>query len=202
MKLYLIRHGQTDWNACKKIQGSLDIPLNAAGKEQAGLLAKAMEDRPVRFICSSPLKRALHTANGIGERQGVKVVTVPELREVEFGKWEGMSGSELLKEYPKAYKSWRQNPAKVTPPGGETWEEAAERAAMALKKVLGIAQGNGDTAIVSHGATLAHLIAVMMGNAAGEPGLIVSNVSITTVEYRPHTGRFEMIGLNDTAHLK
>ena len=85
MKLYLIRHGQTDWNVAGKIQGCHDIPLNETGRKQAQYLAEGMRNRPVTHIYSSPQIRALETARAIAASQGVEVTTLPGLREVEFG---------------------------------------------------------------------------------------------------------------------
>ena len=95
MKLYLIRHGQTDWNVAGKIQGCHDIPLNATGKRQAEYLAEGMSRRPVTHIFSSPQKRALETAQAIAGRQGVGVTALSGLREVEFGGWEGLTWKEI-----------------------------------------------------------------------------------------------------------
>lgn len=88
MKLYLIRHGQTDWNVDGKIQGSHDIPLNDTGKKQAQCLAKGMDKRPVEKIFSSTLERAKETALMLSARQKKDVYLMPALVEVEFGQWE------------------------------------------------------------------------------------------------------------------
>ena len=100
MKLYLIRHGQTDWNIQGKIQGSHDIPLNDTGRAQAKLVAEGMDSRPVTKIFSSTLVRAVETARMIGDRQQVETYLVPGLIEVEFGKWEGMTWDEIKAKYP------------------------------------------------------------------------------------------------------
>ena len=79
MKIYIIRHGQTDWNVEGKIQGRQDIPLNAAGKMQAQALAKGMENRPITAIYSSPQLRAMETAQAIAAAQNVPIHTLPQL---------------------------------------------------------------------------------------------------------------------------
>ena len=96
MKLYIIRHGQTDWNVEGKIQGRQDIPLNAAGRSQAEMLAKGMEKRPVTAIYSSPQIRAMETAETLARAQGVTVIPVPELAEIGYGDWEGRTASDIL----------------------------------------------------------------------------------------------------------
>ena len=90
MKLYIIRHGQTDWNVQGRIQGRQDIPLNAAGRSQAQMLAKGMEKRPVTAIYSSPQLRAMETAKALAGNQGVEVIPLPELVEIGYGDWEGL----------------------------------------------------------------------------------------------------------------
>ena len=102
MNLYLIRHGQTDWNVAGKIQGKTDIPLNETGKRQAACLARGMEKQPVVQIYTSSLKRALETAEIIGRRQNVKVKPMKELEEVGFGQWEGCTNEEIKRQYPQA----------------------------------------------------------------------------------------------------
>ena len=84
MKLYLIRHGQTLWNQEGKIQGKTDIPLNDEGRKQAGLLAEAMENRPVGAVYSSPLKRAFETASCVAEQKGLSVVSLDETQRGGF----------------------------------------------------------------------------------------------------------------------
>ena len=183
MKLYLIRHGQTDWNVAGKIQGCHDIPLNETGKMQAACLAKGMERRPVTRVYSSPQLRALETARAIAASQKVEVEILPGLREVEFGEWEGMTWKEIQERDPERYRRWVETPAEVTPPGGES-------------------RPQGDVAIVSHGAALVYTVSYMFRNEVGpHDEIIVKNVSITTVEYDRETGHFRMVQANDTSHL-
>ena len=79
MKLYIIRHGQTDWNIAKKIQGRQDIPLNERGRYQAGCLKKAMENRPVTDVFTSPQIRAMETAKAVASSSGSVVIPVKEI---------------------------------------------------------------------------------------------------------------------------
>ena len=102
MKLYLIRHGQTDWNVAGKIQGSTDIPLNDMGKRQAACLAEGMAGRPVTKVFSSCLSRAYETARAIGSSQHVEVIKVHGLEEVGYGVWEGMTMEEIEKNIRKS----------------------------------------------------------------------------------------------------
>lgn len=201
MKIYLIRHGQTDWNIQGRIQGSHDIPLNEAGQRQAEQVAKGMDSRRVSRIFSSTLTRAAETAEKIGSRQKAEICSMPQLIEVEFGKWEGMTWEEIMEAYPKEYRLWALNPDEVAPPGGETQDQVISRCAQAIKEILRITGGREDVAIVSHGATIAYLISYMMRNDPDIESIIVENASITTINYSPLTENFMLLEMNDTSHI-
>ena len=118
MKLYLIRHGQTDWNVAGKIQGSTDIPLNDMGRRQAACLARGMEKRPVEKVFTSTLSRAYETGLAIGKSQNVPVEQLEGLEEVGYGVWEGMTMEEIQEQYPKELELWYNSPVDVAPRRG------------------------------------------------------------------------------------
>lgn len=201
MKIYLIRHGQTDWNIQGRIQGSHDIPLNETGRAQAELLAKGMDSRPVSKIFSSSLIRATETAERISTRQKVEICPMPQLIEVEFGKWEGMTWDEIMEAYPKEYALWASCPDEASPPEGETRDHVISRCVWTIREILRITGGREDVAIVSHGATIAYLISYMMQDHPEVESIIVENASITTVNYSPLTEDFMLLEMNDTSHM-
>ena len=201
MKIYLIRHGQTDWNLEGKIQGRHDVSLNETGSKQAELLAMGMDTRPVAQIFSSRQKRALETAQAVGRRQHVAVTVIDGLEEVEFGEWEGKTWDEISREYPEEFKVWCTEPAEIVPPGGESRPQIYRRIGNALKEIL--RRSRGDIAIVSHGAALAYMVSIMLEKELGDHDeIIVKNASISTVEYDRETGKFHMVEANDVSHLK
>lgn len=199
MRIYLIRHGQTDWNARGKIQGSTDIDLNETGRWQAACLAGGMERRQVGQIFSSRLKRAFETAQTIGDSQGVKVETVEGLREVDFGEWEGLTWKEIEQKYPEEYKLWWENPAGIAPPGGETKEELHRRSAEVVEWIL--AHAKGDLAVVLHGGIMAYVVEYLMRNSRKDKAIIVENASITTLEYDADSQMVRLVEKNDVSHL-
>ncbi len=199
MKLYIIRHGQTDWNVQGRIQGRQDIPLNAAGRSQAQMLAKGMEKRPVTAIYSSPQLRAMETAKALAGNQGVEVIPLPELVEIGYGDWEGRTASDILTKERKLYEEWWQHPATVAPPGGETLNQVDARCKKAWEWIKG--EIKGDTAVVAHGGTLAHFIVHLLEGRPDAAEIVVGNASITTIEYDPVTGQCSLAGLNDCSHL-
>lgn len=202
MKLYLIRHGQTDWNIQGKIQGSHDIPLNETGREQARQVAKGMESKLITRIFSSTLKRARETAEEIAKIQNVDICYKKELIEVEFGKWEGLTWEEIKKAFPNEYQRWSSNPVEVAPTGGETQDQVIWRTMEVVEEILKVTNGREDVAIVSHGLTIAYLIAYMMRNHPEEAEIIVENASITTIHYDPVTKDFALLEVNQTSHYQ
>src|SRR5688500_9075185 len=100
--ILLVRHGETDWNLERRVQGHSDRPLNDTGRRQAIELATALGDEPVDAIYSSDLVRAHETARILAERRGLGVTVIPELREKSFGTWEGLTDREVLQRFPEA----------------------------------------------------------------------------------------------------
>ncbi|WP_138310577.1 MULTISPECIES: histidine phosphatase family protein [unclassified Clostridium] len=199
MKLYIIRHGQTDWNVQGRIQGRQDIPLNAAGRSQAGMLALGMKERPVSAVYSSPQLRAMETARALAEDQGVEVISVPELVEIGYGNWEGRTAQDILTRERKLYEEWWQHPATVAPPGGETLNQVDARCKKAWDRIK--REMRGDTAVVAHGGTLAHFIVHLLEGRQDAEEIVVGNASITTMEYDPAAGQCSLLELNDCSHL-
>ena len=108
MKIFFVRHGQTDWNIQNRLQGSVDIPLNPTGINQAHILADKLNSIHFDLIISSPLSRALHTANIINENRNIPLMTETSLLERSFGCLEGIKGNEydknLFWDYAKNYQ--------------------------------------------------------------------------------------------------
>ena len=199
MKLYIIRHGQTDWNIAKKIQGRQDIPLNERGHFQAQCLGKAMENRPITAVFSSPQIRAMETAIAVASPAGVPVIPVRDLMEINYGVWEGKTEEELLRDDRALYEAWWSHPAETAPPEGESINQVNERCRQAWKEIK--PQLTGDAAIVAHGGLLAHFMEQLLGNESVAVSTVAHNASITTIEYEPETERFVLVEFDDYKHL-
>lgn len=199
MRLYIIRHGQTDWNIEKKIQGRQDIPLNERGRYQADCLSKAMKNRPVTAVFSSPQIRAMETAEAVAASSGAPVIPVKNLMEINYGSWEGKTEEELLKEDRTLYEAWWSHPAETAPPEGESISQVNERCRQAWKEIR--PQLTGDAAIVAHGGLLAHFLEQLLGSESPAASTVAHNASITTVEYEPETGKFVLLDFDDYRHL-
>src|SRR5262245_19420506 len=108
-ELILLRHGETDWNRDRRIQGNTDIGLSSVGLDQARRLADRMASERIAAIYSSDLARARETATPLAEALALRLQTTPLLREVGFGAWEGLTLSEVEACWPDEYAAWRQD---------------------------------------------------------------------------------------------
>jgi len=156
-KLYLIRHGQTDWNVEGRYQGQTDQPLNATGRAQAEMLARQLVPAQLKAIYSSDLKRALETAQIVAAFLRLTVQLDPRLREISLGEWEGHVVSDIAERYQAAWANRARNPLEARAPGGESIAEVAARVAAAAGDIVA-RHPAGPVLVVSHGLALAALI--------------------------------------------
>ncbi len=137
MKLILIRHGETNWNEGKRIQGGdSDIELNETGLEQARKLAVLLENEPITTILSSPLMRAKSTAEVIASNHRVPVEIEPALKELKVGELEGMSVSDLRTTFSQFLLQWWQDGGATKLPSGESLIDLQQRAWMVIERLL------------------------------------------------------------------
>jgi broad specificity phosphatase PhoE len=151
-----VRHGETDWNRERRVQGSQGASINDAGREQARALARLLWEVPLQAVYSSTLARAVETASYVAGPHSLGVVTDPRLNEIHHGDWEGLPESELPDL--DLYLKWRADPSSVTLPGAEPLEAVHERAVAAMREIMARHQeGDGLVAVVSHQVVLALL---------------------------------------------
>jgi broad specificity phosphatase PhoE len=158
-KIYLVRHGATDWNHTKRAQGQADIPLNADGERQAIHTAGEFANLPITAVYSSDLERALNTAIPIAKTHGLEVETDIDFREVDQGEWEGLTVDVIKERWPDLWGPARHYSPR---PGGESPEQVRQRALAGLKRVVGD-NPDGVVVIVSHGGTIRWLSAEVLG---------------------------------------
>ena len=147
--LLLVRHGETDWNAAGRLQGQTDTPLNDFGRRQAQQLAEGLEAEELEAIYSSDLARARETAEIVGERLGLAVVLDPDLREKDWGNWEGLSPVE------------RDRVEFV----GETTEVHQERTLRALRRIAQRHAGERPVLVLTHGGSIRRVQTAALGMA-------------------------------------
>lgn len=198
--VYLIRHGETDWNVNGRWQGHTDVPLNDVGRKQAELLAQRLRDEGVRFdaIYSSDLTRAYQTAWQVGAAVRVAVQLLPPLREIDLGSWGGLTSAQIRERYPVEFALIEQG-QDIPRGGGETIAGMGRRVVAAVEAM--IAQHPGETlALVTHGGPVRALLT--RANFQGD-GIDkfhhIGNTSITIVRCDgPH---WETVTVNDMRHL-
>jgi probable phosphoglycerate mutase len=176
--LVAVRHGQTDWNAEQRFQGQLDIPLNAVGYSQAETLRLRLAGIGFDTAYSSPLRRALATAQIIVS--DIPVSVDPRLVEIHHGSWQGKTKRDLAECWPREWQKWNTEPQRFTPPGGETAAGVRERVQSFLDAIEGKA-----VLCVSHGVVIQTLLSVLLGSRCADANVCEPpNGSIHTVWFR------------------
>lgn len=199
-RIYLIRHGETSWNQELRYQGQSNPELNATGKKQAAALAKTLSEVKFDICYSSDLKRACQTALELIKCRNISIKKIRGLREINYGKWEGLRLDEVRARFMDSLEHWWEKPASARIPGGETLKAFTSRVLLAFLSI--IKNHHGKTiAIITHGGP----IRVMVGYALGLPfhasrALTLDNASCTLLEVRG--SRFVLRLFNDTCHLR
>ncbi len=199
-RVFLIRHGETEWNRLGIFRGTSEVPLNDTGKRQAQAVGRYFTSIPPQSIYSSPRARALETAASVlkGSGSGKAISKDEGFADIDRGEWEGLSHEKVKAKWPALYDSWLYAPKEVRFPGGETLEIVQRRAWQAFRRVSG---GAGETvAIVSHHVTLRALLCSLMDldlSHFRQFELAPASVS----EVRLKHGIWVIYHLNDTRHL-
>ncbi|WJZ03381.1 Glucosyl-3-phosphoglycerate phosphatase [Corynebacterium freiburgense] len=179
-RLILLRHGQTEYNASKRMQGQLDTKLSDFGIEQAHNAARYLSQRPIRAILSSDLSRAHDTALIVSKLIDVPVITDSRLRETNLGEWQGKSHQEVDAQYPGARARWRHD-VTWAPPGGETRLQVAARAREVIDEMMvKFPEWEDKTVLlVAHGGTISALVASLLGMTTNEEFIMFSGLKNT-----------------------
>lgn len=162
MKFYLLRHGETEWNKLGKFQGLTDVSLNERGFAQARDSARAALGWELSALYASTLTRTGQVAEEIRKATGVPVVADPALRELSLGDLEGVTGAEMRAGWPEVYDTWRNNPADVVMPNGESLAQLQERAWRAIRKIEQSHTGDSSVAVVSHNFAIRTIICAIL----------------------------------------
>jgi probable phosphoglycerate mutase len=161
-RIFLVRHGGTVWSSDEKFAGSSDIDLSDEGRAQARSLGKRLADVKIDAAYCSPMRRAIETATlALGDR-AMKPVTVPGLREIDHGPWEGHVHSQIERDFPKEYAAWDADPFMAPPPGGESGLSVLARSLPALYKIV-VEHPDQTVLVVAHKATNRLLLCSLMG---------------------------------------
>ncbi|MBA7664053.1 Phosphoserine phosphatase 1 [subsurface metagenome] len=198
-EILLVRHGETEWNVKKVFRGRIDVELNETGLKQAELLAKYLSGVNIAAIHSSPVKRALTTAETIAGYHKLKVVITPGLIDLNFGEWQGLSHQEVRDTYTELYAEWIKHPDRVKIPAGESLDEVRKRTMDVVDGL--IAKYEGSVVLVSHRVVNKVLICALLGlDNSHFWNIQQDNCGITIFTYE--NGRFILTKHNDTSYLK
>ena len=200
--LYLIRHGETDLNRQGRFCGSTDMPLNERGVAQVETLREPMSAFDLDRICSSPLERAVQTAERVRNGRDIGIVTENGLAEIDCGKWETLRHDEIEARWPGGIAMWEATPDLLRMEGGETFAEVRERVSRALIDIVRRERGH-KIAVTCHLMTIQMIMITILQTPIRDIWKTVptaTNASITTVEIADN-GDFEIVCWADDRHL-
>lgn len=202
-EILLIRHGETDWNVEKRLQGHFDIALNAQGERQAAAIRRALSNESIDAIFASDLQRAAQTAQAIADSHGMTIHIEPALRERCYGAFEGLLYKDIGERYPDAYAAWRARDLDARYPMGlyqaETLREFAQRAVTTIRS-LAAAYQHKKIVVVTHAGVLE-----CIHRAATETSILlprdfdIFNASINRITC--NNGILKIVEWGDIAHL-
>ena len=167
MELYLIRHGEIEGAQEKRYSGHRDVNLTDRGREELGFLSPVLKDKKFDALYCSDLKRTIQSAEIIFQSHPLDAVQIPELRERNFGYWEGMTFDEITATYSDTFQAWAKNPLRFSPTGGESTMEFKSRVFPAFEKIKNEHFGQ-TVAIVAHGGVnrllICHALEISLEN--------------------------------------
>ncbi|MFW6146827.1 MAG: histidine phosphatase family protein [Thermodesulfobacteriota bacterium] len=199
-RVYLARHGETEWNKELRFRGRADIPLNQTGHRQAKAIADALADKEINAIYTSPLQRSIETALPTADLFGLRSTTVQGLIDISYGQWEGLGYGEVQKQYANLYHQWEEYPEAVKFPEGESLDEVRERSFSAFKDAVA---ENSDKSIlvIPHRVINKVLLCAILGLSNAHFWLLKQDTGcINVIEHVDN--RFVLVKMNDTCHLK
>ena len=199
-KIYLIRHGQTEWNKGQIFRGRIDISLNERGGKEAAAILEVMKDNNISAIYTSPLKRSMETARPMAEFFNLEIVPVDGLTDINYGDWQGLTMDDVRKRYKAQYNQWIKTPNLVKFPNGETLDEVQGRSFCAFKEI--VKENPGKTIVVlPHRVINKVLLCALLGLDNSHFWDIRQDTGcINLIEYSDD--RFVISFINDTCHLK
>lgn len=200
-RLFLVRHGETEWNTGHIFQGYMDSSLTPRGVSQAEALAARLADEGIQVIYSSDQGRSLRTARPLASLLGLDVLPRPDLREIDCGEWTGKGYQEVHERWPADHDNWRHHPHLHRMPGGESVARVQERGLRFLEEVAEMHPGQTVCA-VTHNTVVRAVIAHLQGRPLSEIwlGERQPNCAVNLIEFR--SGRAELAIVGDARHLE
>ena len=199
--IVLVRHGQTEWNRNERFRGRADVPLNETGLAQAQATGRrvAAEWRPAA-VYSSPLSRAVRTADAIAQHFDLPVQVEPGLIDIDYGQWQGLSPDEARARWPEVIDAWYHVPQRAQIPGGETLEQARARG-VATVRTLAARHPEGTIVLVGHTVINRAILLGILGLGTDRFWHIRQDTCAINV-FEITGDDFILESLNDTCHLR
>ena len=186
--VFLIHHGTTDWHRDSKLLGRRDIPLNEEGVAQAERLAEALDGIRIAEVISSPLQRALHTAEIIGKRFDIETARDNRIIDFKLGDWEGQSPGSILDT--EEYRQFLANPLSTSMPQGESYQEVKRRAVGAVEQSIEDNPSGAAIAIITH----ARVVRVLLTHYMGAPPATYHRLQV-------NPGTISVLSFSHDSHL-
>ena len=201
MKVYLVRHGETDWNKSGRMQGRMEVDLNLFGFKQSHLCAKRLKPIPFEMAFTSPQSRALQTAELILKHHNVHLETNPALQEIHLGKWEGMTWSEVKRQHRGLIDDMTKDRQTAKLHGGEAYEDVLKRAMSFIETISKLPFEH--VLVVSHGGLIKMVLSYVLDLPIEKRGNFhLSNTGISVIEKDASSNKWRVISINETSHLE
>ncbi len=199
-RVYLVRHGQTEWNRELRFRGRADILLNENGRNQASAIADALTDKGINAIYTSPLRRSIETARPAAGFFHLDITTVQGLIDINYGEWEGLAYDVVRQRYANLYREWEERPDTVKFPNGESLDEVKRRSFSAFTEIVEENAGK-SILIIPHRVINKVLLCALLGLGNSHFWRIRQDTGcINAIEYSEN--RFVLVTMNDTCHLR
>jgi alpha-ribazole phosphatase len=199
VRLFTIRHGETELARERRFTGARDVPLTPRGVRQSEAVAQALRGVALNAVYTSPQVRARASAEAIAASHALPVRLEPAFREMAFGEWEGLTRADIALRAPEALEAWRATPHLVLPPGGERLDAVAARVTSALRALLNVHEGE-TIALVTHAMVVRLIVLDALGLGPDRLWSVdASPAGITEIEYQD--GWITVHRMNTLTHL-
>jgi probable phosphoglycerate mutase len=202
-RIILIRHGETEWNRVERFRGRADVPLNGTGLFQAEVTGRRIADewRPVA-IYSSPLSRAVRTAEAVAWHFDLWVEVHPGLIDIDYGEWQGLTPDEARERWPEVVDAWYNAPHTTQIPGGETLDDLRARALKTVNELSTLHKYRDQTIVLMSHTVVNRIILLGVLGLGNDHFWRLSQDTCAINVFDAEGGVFTIVRLNDTCHLR
>jgi len=200
-RVILVRHGETEWNRIERFRGRADVPLNANGLAQAEATGRrvAAQWQPAA-VYSSPLSRALRTAEAIAKHFGLPVQPYPGLLDIHYGEWQGLTPDEVRQRWPEVAHNWYEAPQLARIPGGETLDDLRARGLATVRELAD--RHEGETIVLVGHTVINRIILLAVMDLGNDRFWRLRQDTCALNVFEAEGDDFTIVSLNDTCHLR